>query len=208
MPGARDQVCLPEMIDDIASPVGEVANNGKLDELFRRYHRDLLRFVTRLIGSGDTAEDIAQETYLKLAKRRGQGREIERPKAYLLTAARNLVNDHATKRLTKAACEKACGALPEVASEAPMLDAALDARRRLELMAQVLNELPSACREAFVLNKLRGLGQREIAERLDISISMVEKHVIRALTHCRDRLRQADGASPGTEDSRLSDGLC
>jgi RNA polymerase sigma-70 factor (ECF subfamily) len=56
------------------------------------------------------------------------------------------------------------------------------------MLHQTIDELPQSCRDAFILHKLRGLSYREIAQLLDISESAVEKHIIKGLKHCRNRL--------------------
>ena len=60
------------------------------------------------------------------------------------------------------------------------------------MLQRALSELPAACRECFLLRKLDGLSHLEIADRLEISRSMVEKHMVRALLHCRSLMRAND----------------
>ena len=66
----------------------------------------------------------------------------------------------------------------------------MDRNQRLDLLQRALAELPAACRDCFLLRKLEGLSHPEIAERLGVSRSMVEKHIVNAMKHCRVRLRQ------------------
>lgn len=68
----------------------------------------------------------------------------------------------------------------------------LEFRDKVAALSVLLNELPVACRTAFIMNKVEGLSHREIAETLGISVSMVEKHMLRALSHCRDVRRELD----------------
>ena len=63
-------------------------------------------------------------------------------------------------------------------------------QQRLSHLAAALAELPPRRREAFVLHKFDGLSQVEVAERMGISLSMVEKHIASALLHCKRRLGQ------------------
>ena len=64
-----------------------------------------------------------------------------------------------------------------------------DQRQRLDLLTLALNELPPLCRESFLLRKLEGLSHNEIAAHLNISRSLVEKHIVNAMRHCRLRMR-------------------
>ncbi|MCY1454885.1 putative RNA polymerase sigma factor FecI [compost metagenome] len=56
-------------------------------------------------------------------------------------------------------------------------------------MQRALAELSQPCRESFLLRKLDGLSHPQIAERLGISRSVVEKHIVNAMKHCRLRMR-------------------
>jgi len=62
------------------------------------------------------------------------------------------------------------------------------ARQRLGVLQSALDELPSDCRTAFLLNGVDGLTYSEIAERLEISISKVGRLMARAVAHCEQRL--------------------
>ena len=63
---------------------------------------------------------------------------------------------------------------------------------RLEMLERALGELPAACRDSFLLRKLDGMTHLQIAERLCISRSLVEKHIVNAMKHCRARMREWD----------------
>ncbi|WP_182084020.1 sigma-70 family RNA polymerase sigma factor [Aureimonas sp. ME7] len=158
-----------------------------LADLYRRHHRELVRYTTRLVGDRSDGEDVAQNAYLRLAARQAET-AIERPRNYLFTAARTAAFDFSARQhaewLTRVDWEDAA---ERVAGEDPA--EAFERRERILRLALVLNELPNSCRTAFVLNKIEGLTHREIAGRLGISVSMVEKHIMRALVHCRDVAR-------------------
>ncbi len=62
-------------------------------------------------------------------------------------------------------------------------------RQRLDLLTLALNELPPLRRESFLLRKLEGLSHNEIAAHLNISRSLVEKHIVNAMRHCRLRMQ-------------------
>ncbi|RYF64985.1 MAG: RNA polymerase sigma factor, partial [Comamonadaceae bacterium] len=62
---------------------------------------------------------------------------------------------------------------------------ALSSLQRVHAYAQVIETLPPRCREAFVLHIIDGLPQAEVARLMGISVSMVEKHVIRGAMACR-----------------------
>ena len=70
----------------------------------------------------------------------------------------------------------------------PDAEAVAAARERICILIEAVNELPPRCREVFLLSRFDDLSNGQIAERLGISRNMVEKHVIKAMVHCRRRL--------------------
>ncbi len=161
--------------------------NYWLNELFRRHHRDVVRFATRLVGDRDTGEDIVQDAYLRLAARHGGA--IEHPKAYLWMTTRNAAIDFTVRKQREWAnrVDMENLAEDEIAADPRQ---SYEERRQLATLAVLLNELPFTCRQAFIMNKLEGYTHPEIGRKLGISVSMVEKHIVRALLHCRDTMRQ------------------
>jgi len=61
-------------------------------------------------------------------------------------------------------------------------------KEEIEYLSQAIAELPPKCRHVFLLHKVRGKSHREIAAHLGISQNMVEKHIIKGMAHCRQRL--------------------
>ncbi len=72
----------------------------------------------------------------------------------------------------------------------PALQHMMDQGQRLDLMRQALDELPTLCRDSFLLRKLDGLSHQEIAQHLNSSRALVEKHIVNAMKHCRARMRE------------------
>ena len=64
------------------------------------------------------------------------------------------------------------------------------ASRLADDLAQVLAELPPKCREAFVLNRIEGWTQAEVAQHMGLSKNMIERYVMRAIEFVRDRMRE------------------
>jgi len=151
------------------------------------HYEELSGYLTRRFGAAGTANDTLHDIYLRL-QRLQTVPELDNPRAYLFRVANNVALD----RLRTARRDERRLVSGDVAAEqpspAPAADAAMEQRERLRLLAQAIAGLPPRCREAFLLHKIDGLSHSEVAERLGISRSMVEKHVMKALAHCRDRL--------------------
>jgi RNA polymerase sigma factor (sigma-70 family) len=161
-------------------------------DLFRAYHRELVRFATRLVGDRALGEEIAQDTYLKLVGGKVQVAAIAAPKTYLFRAAQHVAYDARARRRVEWRNRVDAADLTDIADPAADPSVIQYHRQCLRLLANTLNELSENCRTAFFLNRVGGLTHAEIAARLGISVSAVEKHVVRAFVRCRDRMTAAE----------------
>ncbi|UXS03435.1 RNA polymerase sigma factor [Agrobacterium tumefaciens] len=144
----------------------------------------LMRFFRRRLGNRDDAADALQETLVR-ALEVSHATLIENPEAYLFQIAKSVA--HVTvKRQSR---ERPLFAHPEaglaVPCDQPDPERIVAGRQHLILMARSIEALPKRCQQVFVLSRLHGHSNGEIAARLDISRNMVEKHIIKALLHCR-----------------------
>ena len=154
------------------------------------YYRELVRFLSAKLGDRHAAADVAHDAYLRVMERSSQA-EIESPRAFLYRTALNLVIDE--HRRNGARRTESLDVLDsEEQFFAPSPHRSLAQDQRLGLLQRALDELPALCRDAFLLRKLEGLSHDEIAERLAISHSLVEKHIVNAMKHCRLRMREWD----------------
>ncbi|WP_440466805.1 sigma-70 family RNA polymerase sigma factor [Pseudomonas sp. YH-1] len=161
-----------------------------VSQAYRSFHGELLRFLRKQLGSSADAADLAQDAFAQWLKSSSR-HEVEQPRAFLFQVARNLLRDHwqRSRRFTSE---------PETASDTDQQPAAeggepvvqFERQRYLRELSRALDSLPPRRREAFILHKFDGLSQPEVARRMGISLSMVEKHVASALLHCK---RQVQG---------------
>lgn len=154
--------------------------------LFMEQRERLESYLFGRVRCRATAADLAQDAFVRIWRRDGRGLEGDLT-GYLYRTARNLAIDHVRARRVLA--EHAGGLAPVqlMAEEAPP-DARVEARQELAALEQALRELGARTRTVFLLNKLHGKTYGEVAAALGISVSAVEKHMLRALKHCRGRL--------------------
>jgi RNA polymerase sigma factor (sigma-70 family) len=165
-----------------------------LEAIYRASRPELLRFLIARIGDSGEAEDVLQELWLKLQQI--PSGPIEHGRAYLFRMAQNLIVDRLRERQRRQRREQAWygdrtgqdqhGSQPKDPSrnaEETMLD-----REEAAAIASAIANLPAAAGRAFDLHKLQGLNHAEVAERLGISRSGVEKHMAVAMKYLRRAL--------------------
>jgi RNA polymerase sigma factor (sigma-70 family) len=160
--------------------------------LLERYHRELLNFLARQVSDRDTAADLAQESYVRVLAVQHAGRCIVDVRALLYRTAHNLLIDRHRRAAVRR--HEDLDAIPEHAQpQAPahlQPDEALAAMQVARAYVVTIEALPPRCREAFVLHVFDGLSHAQVGQRMGISASMVEKHIVRAMVACKLCARQ------------------
>ncbi len=139
---------------------------------------DVLRRIVRRTRGRNDAEDLLHTAFLRLERYRAT-QPVENPAGFLVQTAANIAVDiHRHERFT--AIEPGDAAVMDVADAAPLQDEVLATRARLERVQQGLAMLPPRTREIFLMHRIEGAKYREIAARLNLSQSAVEKHIAKA----------------------------
>ncbi|MBM9487852.1 RNA polymerase sigma factor [Pseudomonas sp. ICBG1301] len=165
-------------------------------DAFRGFYADILHFLRKRTDNASDAADMTQDVFTQWLGYRDRAK-VEQPRAFLFQMARNLLRDHWRKQKVRHIAH----AVPTDQDTEPLADEQNDPMaaalrvQRLDQLKEVLAELSPRRREALMLHRFEGLSQSQIAERMGISTSMVEKHIAFALLHCKRRLQHA----PGTE---------
>lgn len=154
---------------------------------------NLVRAFSARLGSREAAEDLIQDLGRRLVEI-DDFDHVHTPGAYLYRLACNLMLDNrrrdgrALRRDGAWRRDNVVMLADEPVAESPEAEAALDARRRLGRLVDLLDELPPKVRRAFELHKLEGRSQAETARLMQISRSGVEKHMMTALRFLTARL--------------------
>jgi len=152
----------------------------------------LLRFVRNRLKWQDEAADVVQDAYVRLAIT-AQRSEVRNAAAFLHVATRNLVHDRQRAARVRHVPETNDTDIAEIPCPAPSAERVLIGQQRVAVLEEALRELPDKRRAALVLYRFDNLSHAQIAERLGISVSMVEKHIRFGLAHCRKRLEEMEG---------------
>ena len=178
------------MIDKEPSLLKKVKASDKkaFKELFYRFYDTLFRFVLYKIQDQDIAEDITQETFLRVWKTRSK---LKPEKSFFSLIARissNLCYDHFRHIEVRQRHESTIPINNESHYDNPESEILADSLEK-QIKMIVNNKLPEKCREVFILSRIEGLSNTEISESLDISIRTVENQVYRAIKILKKNLK-------------------
>ncbi len=151
------------------------------------HYGELIGTWTRRTGDRQNAEDATHDAVVGMLE--GHTDAIRDPRAYLHRSIRNRLTDfHRRQGVLEIV------PLHELAEDDHPMAADPDTHARsaqlLQDMQTALAELPLKCRQVFVWHRLAGYSQEEIAQRLGVSVNMVQKYMIRAGRHLRERLQR------------------
>lgn len=166
-------------------------NRTLLESLVHNYHDVLLGFLKRRLPTTEDAEDMAQETYFRIA-RKPQGEKIRDPHAFLFKTAVNLLHDERRRVVTNGLDRRV--PLDDDrghASDLPSPERVAGSRQALKVFEGLLEELPPKCRHVFVLHRFQGMTYPEISHQCNISLSAVEKHIMRALVFLNEHMGES-----------------
>lgn len=148
----------------------------------------LRRYLATILGSGHDAQDIAHDAYVRTLGAM-QKKPIAQPKAFLFTAARRLALNYLTRRANRMQPTEAAALEAHTPTVIDAGTEVADRQDRAALEAAIL-DLPKGCQSVLVLRQFEGLSHKEIAARLGITTSTVEKQLARALRLLRAALKE------------------
>jgi RNA polymerase sigma-70 factor, ECF subfamily len=144
------------------------------DAVFEKLYPALFRYLHRLTGDQDVAEDIAQEAFLRLLRQPLPEAEI-RP--WLFTVAMNLVRDRARKSERR---QRLLTAAPNLVTRIPLPDEDVERSERIAGVREVLDQLPERDRQLLLMRE-EGFKYDEIAAVVGVAPASVGTLIARAL---------------------------
>jgi RNA polymerase sigma-70 factor, ECF subfamily len=155
------------------------------DSIFRQWYEPVVRSANRVLRDVGIAEELAQDVFLELWRRRESLAADSSVAGYLMQAVRNRALNH----LRHLAVQKKSVVYVEALSEpAEQADAHVQTNELQAALTHAISDLPPRTREVFVMSRERGLRYSEIAEQLGVSVKAVEANMSRALRILRERL--------------------
>jgi RNA polymerase sigma factor (sigma-70 family) len=161
------------------------------DEFVTGSRDELTGYLNHMLRSKDDALEVSQEAYFKvfLALRKHPDRD-HCPKALLYTTARNLAISRLRHQRIVSTAAPALLVDQQLKTELKSPEQHASTSEDLRSLLWVINQLPPKCRKVLLLRMIDGLSQKEIAKRLDIAVSTVEKHLAKGLHCSTDAMRR------------------
>ena len=149
------------------------------------------RIIAKYRSNKEDIEDLVQDTFLKCFAADIK-QTIHDPKAFIFRVAKNTaISEAKKKRHSTTQSIEDLGGIEVYKDEGQVsLERHIEEKRRLILFSHALAELPPELRRALVMRKVEGLKMNQIATRLDVSVSTIEKRVASALLLCNSYLRE------------------
>jgi RNA polymerase sigma factor (sigma-70 family) len=169
----------------MSAPTDHCASAVAADSL-EMYVPGLRRYFSKRVPAGEI-DDLVQEVFLRM-QTHGDGASIDHLDRYLFTVAASVLTDQARRRAVRH--ETAHETLQEIhypTEEATPERVLLD-QEALEMVVAAIADLPARTRDVFVLHRFEEMSCTGIADQLGMSISAVEKHIMKALRVLHGRL--------------------
>ncbi|GGW74271.1 RNA polymerase sigma factor [Alteromonas halophila] len=160
-----------------------------LTETFLKYRNRLRKAISPIV-SGDDIEDIVQEAFIKSYEAQLK-QEIQYERTYMLKTVRNLAINHVKSAASQHNLSvDNMDSLPhELVGYS--LDKHVESKERFIHFCRATDSLSADVKRVFLLKKVYGMKQKDIADLIGISESTVEKHVAKGLLHCSRFLKEA-----------------
>jgi RNA polymerase sigma-70 factor (ECF subfamily) len=155
--------------------------NDNLELLWDQYSTRLRAFIRSRVWDDAEAEDILQEVFIRIHRHLCCQPEWNKPKSWIYQIARNLIIDHYRRRRETVELPESLPAEPDLPEKDPEAVLALS-------LKEMIDGLPEHYRQALLLTEYQGLSQKQLAERLGISLSGAKSRVQRARERLRDML--------------------
>lgn len=178
-PGPRPEGIFPKTGSSLYGPLAMVrvgrGDSNAFQGIYDAYRQDIHAFLVRMVFDTGTAEDLLQETFLRVYREAARYDPCRPLEPWLFRIARNLAVDHLRSRKRKPLASLSGPESPTLEAEDPTPGpvARAAAREREALLQKGLEKLRPSQREIFVLVDLEGLKYEEVANLMGISVKAV-----------------------------------
>jgi len=167
------------------------------DWLYRKYHETVTRWAHRLMRSQSDAEDVAQEVFLVVQRRRGDYTQLQNPASWLYRITANIVRHRWRDQQRHGAV--GTESLAEMADQTPSPLDDLERRRELEMFDRALESLSDAQRDLLLMWDVRRLATSDISAITGVKAETLRVRRFRARVAVTRRLRELENAHASTQ---------
>ena len=155
---------------------------------FERYRQRMWTFVMTIIKSPHIAEDIVQESFIKLWECRNMLADVEKPNVFIFVLVKNRAFDALRKLVHEEEVREQVW--EQIKQQSAYSDYWLEAEQAEQILGQIIARLPAQQQKILHLSRELGLSHQEIANQLKISKNTVKNHIVAALKTCREQLKR------------------
>lgn len=163
----------------------QIAENDYIsyNELFVSYYTKLCYYVNLIVDNKTDAEDIVQELFIRIWNNRKNIGTYENTSAYLYRAAKNSALNHLRKKTYHNVT------MDELVLKEPFIEEnELETQEFRIALSDCINQLPQRCKEILIMHKVKGVKQKEISEKLNISVKTIKNQLWMALQRIKSCL--------------------
>jgi len=174
-----------------------------LSRVFVDYRSKLEHYIRSIVSPQDI-DDIVQETFVRTYEAHLK-KDIRYPRTFMLRTVRNIALNHVKRWDNKYGTSIEDLSEPLVHFQTASLEAQLESEERFLDFCRAVDKLSGQCKKAFILKKVYGLSQKEIAQYLKISESTVEKHVAKGMLKTLEYMKNLEETTNERRESQNSD---
>jgi len=183
-------------------PAGENQGANVLGA-FQLHRLSLKRFIGRYLNNAQDIEDVSQEAFLRAFKAEKTTKVLQ-PKSFLFRIAKNVAISQLrskSRQITDYIEDQPSGDV--LISEWSTEDEVM-AQQKLGIHCEAVAALPPKCRRVYLMRKVYGMPHKEIAQRLGIALSTVEKHLLKGVEGCDRYIRERMADQPEQTDPEFT----
>lgn len=161
-----------------------MSHDPKFEKLYKRFHPSLLAFAIYLTGSRADAAELVNDVFIAVWNKKNELPIDDTLKSYLFTSVKNRsANFHKKVKMN------IVDILPNDKESSFRADLPLEQKESENTLQSILKKLPPKCKQVFMMSRIDGLKNKEIAELLGISIKTVENQMTKALKIFKEKIR-------------------
>ena len=158
-------------------------SNNQFEKLYKRFQPSLINYAYYLTRSSEDSVELVNDVFLSVWNKRNRLKLDSNLKTYLYTAVKNRSINYIKKNKLVTVFDEQIDTLSDFEADHSILE-----KEQLIIIQQIMNDLPSKCKQVFAMSRIDQLSNKEIASLLDISIKTVEAQITKALKIFRKKL--------------------